>query len=140
MGQAIAYEPAVQSVLRGLHSRISRVNHPTEVACLPDSDMHHMQILASFESPKFRSGGRSRQWPRSRYGPCPSAPTFTGGNLGLEVVHQRAGSPALLGARAARWPGCAFLHARICSRRESDGNGRCTNVRRATGITRFHKI
>ena len=70
----------------------------------------------------------------------PLRPYFTGVNLGLEVVHQRAGSPALLGARAARWPGCAFLHARICPRRESDGNGRCTNVRRDTGITRFHKI
>ena len=139
MGQGIAYEPAVQSVLRGLHSRISRVHHPTEVACHPDSDMHHMQILASFEAPKFRSEGRSRQWPRSRYGPCPSAPTLRVGTS-VSKSYISAGSPALLGARAARWPGCAFLHARICSRRESDGNGRCTNVRRATGITRFHKI
>src|SRR5215212_703004 len=32
------------------------------------SSLHRMQILASFEPPKFRSGGRRRLWPRSRSG------------------------------------------------------------------------
>jgi hypothetical protein len=64
-------QPAVQRVPRGPGSRTLRVPHPTEAACLVDSELHIMQTLASFEPPKFRSERCSPLCPRSRSGPCP---------------------------------------------------------------------
>jgi hypothetical protein len=73
MGQAIVYEPALQSSPRGPGSRTLRVHHPTEAAYLPTSASHCMQILESFEPPKFRSEGRPAREGASRKGvrPCP---------------------------------------------------------------------
>jgi hypothetical protein len=67
----IAYELTVQSSPRGPGSRTSRVHRPTEAARFTDSDMHRMQLLASFEPPKFRSEGRRHLDPRSRTGARP---------------------------------------------------------------------
>jgi hypothetical protein len=71
---AIAYEPAVRGVPRALDSRTSRVHRLAEAACLPGPALHRMRILASFEPPKFGSGGCGRQWPRSRTGARPARP------------------------------------------------------------------
>jgi hypothetical protein len=59
-------------------SRTLGVHHPTEAACLPTSASHCMQILESFEPPKFRSEGRRRMRPWSRSGPCPLRPHLHG--------------------------------------------------------------
>ena len=48
-----------------------RVQHPTDAAYLPTSTSHHMQLLMSFKTPKFRSEGRRRLRPRSRSGARP---------------------------------------------------------------------
>jgi hypothetical protein len=70
---AIAYEPTVQSSPRGPGSRTLRVHHLRKVARLIGSALHRMQILASFESPKFRDEGRPAREGASRKGarPCP---------------------------------------------------------------------
>jgi hypothetical protein len=49
----------------------SRVYPLRKAACLIGSGLHTMQILASFESRKFRCEGRRGLRPRSRTGPCP---------------------------------------------------------------------
>ena len=82
-------KPAVQRVPRGAGSRTLRIHHPTEGVCLLNSGLHCMQKLASFESPKFGSEGYSALWARSRSGPCPLRPHLYGGDLDLEVIHQR---------------------------------------------------
>jgi len=85
MGQAIAYEPAVQSSPRGPGSRPLGVHHPTEAARLIGSGLHTMQILASFEPPKFRSEGRRRLHPRSLFGPCPRQAADRSGPRSLTI-------------------------------------------------------
>jgi hypothetical protein len=57
---AIAYEPAVQSSARGPGSRTLRVHHLREAAYPIGSELHTMQMLASFKPQKFRSEGRRR--------------------------------------------------------------------------------
>src|SRR5918994_1571174 len=54
-------------------SRTLRVHHPTGAAGPISSDMHRMQILASFESPKLVSEGRPAREGASPKGarPCP---------------------------------------------------------------------
>jgi hypothetical protein len=54
--------------------RTSRVHHLRKAACLIDTGLHRMQILASFEPSKFRSEGHRCMRHRSRSGAAPARP------------------------------------------------------------------
>jgi hypothetical protein len=69
---AIAYEPAVQSVLPEAGSRTLRVHHLREAAYPIGSELHTMQMLASFEPQKFRSEGRAASQDPWRMGARPA--------------------------------------------------------------------
>jgi len=63
--------PAGRSVPRASGPLVLRVHRLTGAASFQGSDLHPMQIPASFEPPKFCGGGRVRQWSRSRSGARP---------------------------------------------------------------------
>ena len=86
----------------------------------------------------FRSEGRRRQRPRSRWGPCPLRPHLYEWGLDLEVVHQthsrlRSSDWEQRGAQGAR----SSIEGASAS--EADGNVNCTAIRCEAGITRLHK-